>query len=72
MTVIASVRVSIHLIGRLSLRAITTASSSSAKTFSFDPKPPPTSGATTRNLSSGTPVTRPSTKRAMCGICVDE
>ena len=34
------------------------------------PKPPPTSGAMTRSLSSGTPVTTEQRKRTMCGFCV--
>ena len=34
------------------------------------PKPPPTSGAMTRSLSSGTPVTSDMMKRTMCGFCV--
>lgn len=34
------------------------------------PKPPPTSGATTRSLSSGTPVTMEAMNRTMCGFCV--
>ena len=34
------------------------------------PKPPPTSGATTRSRSSGTPVTSDMMKRTMCGFWV--
>ena len=33
------------------------------------PKPPPTSGAMTRTLCSGTPVTTEVRNRAMCGFC---
>ena len=48
-----SLRDSVHLTGRPSLRAISTASTSSAVTCSLDPKPPPTSGAMTRMFCSG-------------------
>ena len=34
------------------------------------PNPPPTSGATTRILCSGVPVSSESRKRTMCGFCV--
>ena len=34
------------------------------------PNPPPTSGAITRSLSSGTPVTIDPMNRTMCGFCV--
>ena len=49
-------RVSVHFTGRPSLRAARTQSSSSGVTCSFPPKPPPTSGAITRSLCSGMPV----------------
>jgi hypothetical protein len=52
------------------LRAIKTASTSSAVTCSLDPKPPPTSGAMTRMLCSGMPVTTASRNLRMCGIWV--
>ena len=40
-------------------------------TCSLPPKPPPTSGAITRSLCSGTPaVAAASIIRRMCGICV--
>jgi hypothetical protein len=67
-----SVRVSIHLTGRCRRRASSVARISSPKTFSFEPKPPPTSGATTLSLSSGMPQQSDSTKRRMCGIWVAE
>jgi hypothetical protein len=38
--------------------------------LSFDPNPPPTSGATTRSFVSGIPVVPESVTRAMCGTCV--
>ena len=53
-----SLRDSVHLTGRPSLRAISTASTSSAVTCSLEPNPPPTSGAITRMFCSGIPVTR--------------
>src|SRR5260370_886257 len=37
----------------------------------FEPKPPPTSGAMTRNLCSGAMPTKAAmTRRATCGVCV--
>ena len=65
-----SLRDSVHLTGRPSLRAISTASTSSAVTCSLEPKPPPTSGAMTRMFCSGMPVTRASMTRSTCGIWV--
>ena len=65
-----SLRDSVHLTGRPSLRAIRTASTSSAVTWSLDPKPPPTSGAITRMFCSPMPVTRASMTRSTCGIWV--
>ena len=65
-----SLRDSVHLTGLPSLRAIRTASTSSAVTCSFEPKPPPTSGAMTRRFCSGMPVTRASMTRSTCGIWV--
>ncbi len=65
-----SLRDSVHLTGRPSLRATSTASTSSAVTCSFEPKPPPTSGAITRMSCSPMPVTRASMTRSTCGIWV--
>ena len=67
-----SERVSVHLTGRSSLRARARISASSPYTCSLAPKPPPTSGATTRILSSDMPSTPLSTKRAMWGTWVEE
>jgi hypothetical protein len=65
-----SLRDSVHLTGLPSLRAISTASTSSAVTCNLDPKPPPTSGAITRMFCSPMPVTRASMTRSTCGIWV--
>ncbi len=65
-----SLRVSVHLIGLPSLRASSRMSSSSGVTCSLPPKPPPTSGATTRSLCSGMPVVMASMRRRMCGTWV--
>ena len=65
-----SLRDSVHLTGRPTLRAISMASTSSAVTCSLEPKPPPTSGAMTRMFCSGIPVTRASMTRRTCGIWV--
>ncbi len=65
-----SERDSTHFTGRSRRLASTSTSTSSAYTCSLAPKPPPTSGATTRSLSSGTSSIPESTKRAMCGIWV--
>jgi hypothetical protein len=46
------------------------ARASSAYTFSFEPNPPPTSGAMMRSFDCGMPVAIDSPTRAMCGICV--
>ncbi len=54
------------------MRASTSDRASSAYTFSFEPKPPPTSGATIRSFCSPIPVTPDSVNRAMWGICVEE
>ena len=43
---------------------------SSGVIWSLPPKPPPTSGAITRILDSGTPVVAASANRRMCGIWV--
>ena len=65
-----SLRDSVHLTGLPSLRVISTASTSSAVTCSFEPNPPPTSGAITRMFCSPMPVTRASMTRSTCGIWV--
>ena len=70
--VMCSERVSVHLTGRCSLRASATISASSPYTCSLAPKPPPTSGAMTRILSSDMPSTPLSTKRVMWGTWVEE
>ena len=67
-----SLRDSVHLTGLPSLRATSTASTSSAVTWSLDPKPPPTSGAMTRMFCSGMPKNAPSANRSTCGIWVDD
>ena len=67
-----SERVSTYFTGRLSFLASARTSTSSPYSWSLAPKPPPTSGATTRILSSGISRMPASRKRAMCGICVDE
>ena len=46
------------------------ASASSAYTSSFDPNPPPTSGAMIRSFDCGMPVAIDNPTRQMCGICV--
>ena len=67
-----SLRASVHLTGRPSFLARTSASTSSRLICSLAPKPPPTSGATTRMWFSGIPVTRASSTRSTWGICVDD
>ena len=66
-----SERVSVHFTGRLSRRARTSARASSAYTLSFAPKPPPTSGATTRSLVSEMPQIAARMSRTKCGTCVE-
>ena len=63
-------RVSVHLTGLPSSRAAATQSMSSPKRSALPPKPPPTSGAITRILDSGTPMTTPVKVRRMWGIWV--
>ena len=46
-------------------------SASSPYMFSFEPKPPPTSGAITRKWSSAMPSMPASCRRTRCGTCVD-
>ena len=53
---IESPRVSVYLTGFCTRLAAKNAIISSGVTCSFPPKPPPTSGAITRILCSGTPV----------------
>jgi hypothetical protein len=65
-----SLRVSVHLTGLPSLRAMSRQSSSSGVTWSLPPNPPPTSGATTRSLCSGMPVVMASMTRRRCGTWV--
>src|SRR5713226_3613219 len=65
-------RVSIHFTGFASCIAIQPSNASSPYTFSFDPKPPPTSGVITRSLFSGIPIIKASCVRNRCGICVDD
>ena len=66
-----SLRPSVHLTGRPSFLARTTERTSSRLICSLAPKPPPTSGATTRMLFSEMPVSRASSTRRTWGICVE-
>ena len=65
-----SLRVSVQRTGRPSLRASQTTSTSSTLSI-FAPKPPPTSGATTRICSGSSPSVPASTIRSWCGVCVE-
>ena len=65
-----SLRDSVHLTGLPTRRPTSTASTSSAVTCSFEPKPPPTSGAITRMSCSGMPKNADSANRSTCGIWV--
>ena len=65
-----SERVSVYLAGLPSRRATRVVITSSGVTCSLPPKPPPTSGATTRTLCSGTSRVSASMVRRMCGIWV--
>ena len=65
-----SERVSVHLTGLPSFWASATQSISSGSTPILPPKPPPTSGAITRILLSGTPRVTAVMVRRMCGIWV--
>ena len=67
-----SERDSFQRTGTLCLRASAMHSSSSAYTLSFEPKPPPTAGATTRTWCSGMPSVIAVMILRMCGICVAE
>jgi hypothetical protein len=67
-----SLRDSVYLSGRPTLRATAKAIHSSGVAPILPPKPPPTSGAITRIFCSGTPVVAASRKRRMCGIWVAE
>ena len=68
---IASERSSIHLTGAPILRDAAAAMNSSAYAFSFEPKPPPTSGAMARTLASLTPHTIARNVRRKCGTWVE-
>ena len=63
-------RVSVHFTGRFSFIAQKQAMNSPGYCGILLPNPPPTSGAMTRSLSSGTPMTIEPMKRTMCGFCV--
>ena len=63
-------RVSVYFTGLPSRRATAKVIISSGVCWSLPPKPPPTSGAMTRILDSGTPVVAARAKRRMCGIWV--
>ena len=65
-----SERVSVYLQGLLIRRETHQVIHSSGVVCSLPPKPPPTSGAITRILDSGTPVVAASRNRVMCGIWV--
>ena len=65
-----SERDSVYFTGLPRRLAAANAISSSEVTWSLPPNPPPTSGAITRILCSGVPVTADSRKRRMCGIWV--
>ncbi len=67
-----SLRVSVYFTGLWSSRATANAIISSGVCCSLPPKPPPTSGAITRILFSGTPVVAASANLRMCGICVED
>ena len=67
-----SLRDSFHRTGTPCRRASATHSSSSAYTFSFEPKPPPTAGATTRTWCSGMPSVMAVISLRMWGIWVAE
>ena len=62
--------VSVHLTGRFNFIAQKHVMKSAGYVAILLPNPPPTSGAITRSLSSGTPVTTEHRKRRMCGFCV--
>ena len=67
-----SERDSVYLAGLPSLRATRVVMTSSGVTGILPPKPPPTSGATTRTFCSSMPSVSASIVRRMCGIWVDE
>ena len=68
--IVFSPRSSFQRTGTLCLRDRATQSSSSAYTSSFEPKPPPTAGATTRIKCSGMPSVSATITFRMCGIWV--
>ena len=64
-----SLRSAVHLMERLSLRAPQVRQTSSAYRKILEPKPPPTSGAITRTLCSGRPMTKAViSSRSTCGF----
>jgi len=63
-----SERVSVHLTGRPSLRASHATSTASGSTI-FAPKPPPTSGLTTRTSAGSRPSSPATTILPVCGVC---
>ena len=65
-----SERVSVHFTGLPSFCAIARQSISSGSTPILPPNPPPTSGAMTRILASGTPIVAAVIVRRMCGTWV--
>ena len=65
-----SLRDSVYFTGLPSRRATSSAITSSGVTCSLPPKPPPTSGAMTRNLCSGISSVIANMSRRMCGIWV--
>src|SRR5215470_5168758 len=60
-------RSSVHATDVRSLRASHVTSTNSGPSDIFCPKPPPTSGATTRRSDSGMPSTSAMAVRSMCG-----
>jgi len=67
-----SVRSSTQRTGAPCLRESAMQSNSSAYTLSFEPKPPPTAGATTRTWCSGMPAVIAAITFKMWGTCVEE
>ena len=63
-----SERVSVHLTARPTLREIQEARISSGYSVIFTPKPPPTSGAMTRMVSSDMPSWPARNRRIRCGF----
>ena len=67
-----SERVSVHLTGLPSFWATSSVTTSSGATAILPPKPPPTSGAMTRSLCSGSPRVSASIVLRMCGTWVED